>query len=132
MGLDMYLEGQKFLAYIEEPDKQPIEDGYKVKERILELGYWRKHPNLHGYIVETFADGVDECQAIDLTEKMLGQIIEAVKARELPTTTGFFFGESCGSPDEIQRDVEILEAARKWLSTKEDHIWKSVSYRASW
>jgi hypothetical protein len=23
-----------------------------------DLGYWRKHPNLHGYIINTFAEGV--------------------------------------------------------------------------
>jgi hypothetical protein len=31
-------------------------------DRDREVGYWRKHPDLHGYIVETFADGVDACQ----------------------------------------------------------------------
>ena len=130
MGLDMFLEGTKFLAYTESPDERPTEDGYHVKERILDLGYWRKHPDLHGYIVRTFADGVDACQIISLSVDDLAKIIEAVKARELPHTTGSFFGESRG--DEIQRDVEIFEAARAWLSREEDNICKSISYHASW
>lgn len=26
------------------------------------IGYWRKEPNLHGFIVENFADGNDDCR----------------------------------------------------------------------
>jgi len=59
MGLDMFLHGEKY--FWGHNGKRPKEDGFEVKEHILELGYWRKHPNLHGYIVQTFADGKDEC-----------------------------------------------------------------------
>ena len=47
MGLDMYLTGEKFLTR----QGTTTEDGYPVKERHLALGYWRKHPDLHGFIV---------------------------------------------------------------------------------
>jgi hypothetical protein len=56
MGLDMYLTGEKFLM-----TRNLEEDGFRLRSKTLELGYWRKHPNLHGYIVQTFADGTDEC-----------------------------------------------------------------------
>ena len=64
MGLDMYLEGRKSRY-----DKQETEDGFPLQTKVLELGYWRKHPNLHGYIVQEFADGVDECQRGDLPSR---------------------------------------------------------------
>src|ERR1022692_2449086 len=89
MGLDMYLTGEKFVM-----NASLQEDGFRLRSRILELGYWRKHPNLHGYIVQTFAGGKDECQDIYLGVAHIRTIIAAVKEQELHHTTGFFFGES--------------------------------------
>lgn len=66
MGLDMYLSGRKYLRY----GNDQIEDGFRVEEKIVRLGYWRKHPNLHGYIVKTFADDVDECQQFQNERKI--------------------------------------------------------------
>ena len=91
MGLDMYLNGERYFM-----DRPPRKAGkVTVKAEIYDLGYWRKYPNLHGYIVQTFADGIDECQEIALDEERLAQIIEAVRAKELPHTIGFFFGACC-------------------------------------
>jgi hypothetical protein len=125
MGLDMYLEGHRF-----DFDEKEQVDGFPVKQKVLELGYWRKHPNLHGYIVETFADGVDECQEIALGKEEIEKIMEAVKNRNLPMTTGFFFGESDGS--EAPGDLEILTRALRWLKDERRGLYKSVYYRASW
>jgi hypothetical protein len=61
MGLDMYLVGK-------------TSDGTNK-----ELGYWRKHPDLHGFIVNEFGGGIDECQQIDLNEECLKQILLAVE-----------------------------------------------------
>ena len=128
MGLDMYLNGERYFM-----GRPPREAGkITVKAEIYDLGYWRKHPNLHGYIVQTFADGVDECQEIALGEERLAQIIEAVRAKELPHTIGFFFGASEGTDDEAAEDIAILQSALAWLRVKEEGIWRSVSYRASW
>ncbi len=129
MGLDMYLSGDAFFTH-EHPNRRlkPFE-----KERdVYRLGYWRKHPNLHGFIVETFADGMDECQEIALTAERIRTIIAAVKHRELPETTGFFFGESDDTDDQIAYDIQIFEEALKWLETEEPEVWRSVIYRASW
>lgn len=72
MGLDMYLNGSKFLFndWSNEANNQK-EDGFRIKEKILQLGYWRKHPNLHGYLVREFMDGKDECQQIELDAEAL-------------------------------------------------------------
>ena len=133
MGLDMYLHGEKFfLPDWENPKNNRTEDGLKVASLEVELGYWRKHPNLHGYIVQTFANGVDECQKIYLTVEHLQNLIEATKTRKLPHTEGFFFGQSDLTDDEIADDVEQLERAIKWLEFKEPKVMRSVHYCASW
>jgi hypothetical protein len=130
MGLDMYLNGEKFLpTNWENPELNKTEDGFRLKEKILEIGYWRKHPNLHGYIVTKFADGDDNCRKIELNKKDLLDIIEAIRANLLPSTEGFFFGKSTG--DEKEEDIEILQKAVKWLD-EEDGSWRSVYYQASW
>lgn len=126
MGLDMYLEGHKFVCGNGQKDKS----GYPIKNIELQLGYWRKHPNLHGYIVNTFADGKDECQAIELGEEEINQIIEAITEDALPPTSGFFFGASDGS--EKKSDLAIFNAALEWLNEEEAGYWKHIEYRASW
>jgi hypothetical protein len=131
MGLDMYLHGEKFLYNLPgSGDEHPQEDGYEIRSKLLRLGYWRKHPNLHGYIVQNFAEGVDECQQIDLDETAIEKIIDAVARDDLPHTTGFFFGETDGS--EREETLRIFKAALEWLRTKEGVAFRSVFYRASW
>ncbi len=131
MGLDMYLRGEKFFwTDWDHPENNRMEDGLKVSSLEVDLGYWRKHPNLHGYIVKTFADGDDQCQRIPLDDKQLLQILEAVKADTLPHTEGFFFGVSNSS--DKGDSITQLEAAIKWLNTEEPRVMRSVYYQASW
>jgi hypothetical protein len=128
MGLDMYLTGEKFLMA-----RNLEEDGFRLRSKTLDLGYWRKHPNLHGYIVQTFAGGKDECQNIDLgVPDHIRTIIAAVKAQQLPHTTGFFFGVSDSSQKQFDQDIAIFERALAWVETDEPGILRSVRYRASW
>jgi hypothetical protein len=129
MGLDMYLTGEKFFTTTSS-DLQ--EEGFRLRTKTLELGYWRKHPNLHGYIVQTVAGGKDECQDIELGMEDICTIITAIKARKLPDTTGFFFGESDSSRERRAEDISIFEKALAWLETKEPGVFRSVIYRASW
>lgn len=132
MGLDMYLSGDKYLPTkfnVDEPDNI-YEDGFRVKSRRLELGYWRKHPNLHEFIVNTFADGVDKCQENTLTTPMIEEIIEAIKNQQLPDTKGFLFVHS--DDTETNQDLEIFTKALDWLNVEEVGVWRSVKYRASW
>lgn len=128
MGLDMYLTGCKYLSEIN--NKRPQEDGFPVEARHLALGYWHKHPDLHGFIVETFADGKDDCQDIDLDDGDVQQILDAVEADTLPHTQGFFFGTS--SPEDKQPTLDILHAALAWMKQEEKGVYRSLIYRASW
>lgn len=126
MGLDMYLVGRKYFF-----DRNTrIEDGLSVDEITVELGYWRKHPNLHGYIVNTFAGGHDKCQDISLDASDLKKILSASESDELPPTEGFFFGIS--QPEDKDQTREIMTKAIKWIETKEENCSRNVKYFASW
>ena len=128
MGLEMYLEGKK--VFWNHCDEQPQEDGFKVSYHVLQLGYWCKHPNLHGFIVENFAGGKDDCSPVELVEADIEEIIGAVERDALPHTTGFFFGKSDGT--EKEEDLKILRAALDWVRRKERCVSKYISYQASW
>lgn len=146
MGLDMYLHDHKsFYTGTSAAESIRKEDGLDIDSMTLDIGYWRKHPNLHGFIVQTFAEGVDECQDIALDEDALDQIITAVANGDLPHTEGFFFGSSEGDEAEKARDIAIFEKAKVWLlsapeTDREDpassapgaEFYRSVIYRASW
>lgn len=142
MGLDMYLYGDKSrFRHSAHPDKEmPSEDGFRVHSTTLSIGYWRKHPNLHGYIVQNFADGKDECQRIPLTADDLRKIRDAVFDDKLPDTSGFFFGQSARPGDDwydnqLQHDNKVLTDAINWLEAEqpEDEInYRQVYYEASW
>ena len=142
MGLDMNLFGDKSFFTLEPTHEV---DGFPVSSTILDLGYWRKHANLHGYIIEVFANGEDECQRIHLEPDDLNQIIEALENDAIynETTTGFFFGRSYfpGEKDEYgsyeeqkARDIDIFTRAKNWLTANSTGKgeFRSVYYQASW
>jgi hypothetical protein len=130
MGLDMYLEGHVALIGFDEKT-QVFEDGFRLTTKTYELAYWRKHPNLHGFIVQTFAEGKDDCEPIELDVEDLERVLVAVKADELPRTEGFFFGKS--RPEDREPTIAVLEKAIAWLCNRNpDGQCKFVVYRASW
>jgi len=48
----------------------------------------------------------------------------------MPQVHGFFFGESCNTNK--QNTEIVLQKALKWLKIKEEGVWRSVWYQASW
>ena len=84
MGLDQYA----YVGYAGQYDDYDKQDGefsggeWVTKgevSRPQELAYWRKHPDLHGYIVKTFAGGKDECQDIELGKDELEILLKAIE-----------------------------------------------------
>jgi len=152
MGLDMYLAGEDFIHYAPPEMPKPtvvcswLKENHKleIKKVEFDLGYWRKHPDLHGYIVEKFAEGVDECQEIWMNLERLNQLRDAIENDNLAHgTTGFFFGASpakdSASLDELiwyreqkEEDLKIIDRAIEYLKEEPEGIWRSVTYRASW
>jgi hypothetical protein len=110
MGLDMY-------AYTT-PNHPPRDVDFEVAEA-SEIHYWRKHPDLHGWMRALYYEkgGTAEhfnCVNVGLTLADLDRLETAIRARDLPTTEGFFFGESDGS--EIEDDLRFVAAAREALA----------------
>jgi hypothetical protein len=141
MGLDMYLTGVKHpFRNFADPDKNKKMDGFDIDAVHLRLGYWRKHANLHGYIVQNFAEGEDNCESIPLGRDDLIEIIRAVEAGALLDTDGFFFGyEGYDPAAEKDEDIVILKSALKWLddAPKDNEgltmpEFRTIEYQASW
>jgi hypothetical protein len=116
MGLDMYAYKTKF-----KPSKEvDFQDELQEAEAQLEdLHYWRKHPNLHGWMEDLYNEkgGEDEfnCRPVQLTKEDLQRLASALLETEpdLPETDGFFFGQSEGSEEEVQDDLEFVKKANQ-------------------
>ena len=146
MGLDMYLRGEQYNSPYHEELPQPKLDGkYAISDYKVDLGYWRKHADLHGYIVDKFAEGKDDCQQINLTQKNLEDIIDAIRNDNLKLDhSGFFFGNSTefGYYDEKEKNYAIscfekaIEFLKEGFEMKEKYDLyvepRGVYYRASW
>ena len=108
MGLDQYAQARRGAA-------QQDEDGYIYYEDSMELAYWRKHPNLQGYMQQLWHekgnDGEFNCVDLELTLKDLDALEDALDSKELPQTSGFFFGSNSDDHYEEQ-DREFIAQAR--------------------
>jgi len=145
MGLDMYLRGDKYIARFDNSQrdkdgnaleiKRPVIDGFEVTSYNLDLGYWRKFAPLHQYIVKVFADGVDECQPIELSADDCRRTADALRKSGLPDNEdchGFFFGSSEFWDDymvEAEEHAQVFDNAAAWI---ESNSWNTVIYQASW
>lgn len=115
------------------------EEGHNTKISVRkEVGYWRKFNALHAWFVDTFQDGVDECQTSlvdteelkDLFDKLL-KINKKNAKNILPTQGGCFFGGT--EYDEyFWQDVEELQKFLISLFEENDFKETTLIYRASW
>jgi hypothetical protein len=109
-----------------------------------EIAYWRKHPNLHGWMEQLWRNKKYTVQPqdaskfigpesdnfngieLELTWEDLDALEEDIKNARLPATRGFFFGD--GS-DEYYRDQDLkfIKEARAEIFTG-----LKVFYNSSW
>jgi len=81
----------------------------------MELAYWRKHPNLQGWMEDLYHEkgGEEEfnCVDLELTLEDLDALEESLDEEALPETAGFFFG---GNADDhyAEADREFIREAR--------------------
>lgn len=109
MGLDMY-------AYCTE-HSIPSTD-FNHPEDAAEFAYWRKHPNLHGWMEKLYRakGGAAEsfnCTPVKLEAADLDALEQAVRSGTLPFTEGFFFGLSV--PEDAADDLAFIAKAREQL-----------------
>ena len=135
MGLDQYATVKTGRTHID-PETQ------KRVEETEELAYWRKHPNLQGFMEDLWETkgrpnankSSDEnpfgsefnCVDLELTIEDIDALEISVKGEELPETGGFFFGD-CSDEHYKAEDLEFCENARKALADG-----KTVVYSSWW
>ena len=96
-----------------------------------EIAYWRKHPNLHGWMerlaksknlqYDSF-NGVE----LELTWADIDALEHAVTHKQLPATSGFFFGRDADE-EYYQDDLAFIKTARTEL-----FLGLKVFYNSSW
>jgi hypothetical protein len=121
MGLDMY-------AYVASKAGSRW-DTAESEQR--ELAYWRKHPNLHGWMEELYRARGGDAEMfngveVELTWEDLDALEEDIRNSRLPATSGFFFGTPS---DEyyLKDDLEFIKKARAEIFTG-----LKVFYNSSW
>ena len=142
MGLDQYAyvaarAGQQD-EYWQGAEHDPVLNE-SVNHRVTkprEIAYWRKHPNLQGWmrrLWETKGQPGDSGQSfngdeLELTWEDIDQLEHDIKSGAMASleTTGFFFGEHA---DDIYRDAD-LEFVRK--ARAELFLGLRVFYNSSW
>jgi hypothetical protein len=151
MGLDMYLHAKRYLWGWEEDSEDvkviarevqkvaKIPDGFEVKEIVIKAGYWRKANQIHRWFVQNVQDGKDDCgdyyvsrqNLIDLRE-LCQKILENkdLATTELPTESGFFFGNTEYDDWYYQDLTETIEIVDRAL-TLDQHQW-DFEYHSSW
>ena len=123
MGLDMYLFKRN-----------------KKTDELTEIGYWRKHNALHGFM-NTFTDhDIENLEKVSLTKDNLQEILELSEAiirkdldpeYSMPVFEGFFYGSY--EYDEwyfhrTQDTIEIMKNALRDTNFDEDEVY----YQAWW
>lgn len=124
MGLDMYANRVKKGLITEAVDFNIAEN----EETEQNIHYWRKHPNLHGWMESLYRKkgGQDEnfnCVNVQLTEEDLVKLEKDIKEGNLPKTSGFFFGESDGT--EIEDDLSFIRKAKMAIKDGYDVYYTS-------
>ena len=136
MGLDMYAyvaakAGQQNEFY--EGAEWDEDTGNMVNPAVnkpRELAYWRKHPNLHGWMDRLYRErggkGDFNGDELELTAEDLDQLEYDVLNNRLPPTSGFFFGD--GADDYYKKDdLKFIQEARA-----EMFLGLKVFYNSSW
>jgi hypothetical protein len=131
MGLDMYAyvgTAGQLKEHWEQYGEEIAEDKKVSKPR--EIAYWRKHPNLHGWMRRLWEsqgnEGDFNGDELELTWADLDDLELAITHGQLPGTSGFFFGEDSDSHYRAQ-DLEFIRNARAEL-----FMGLKVFYNSSW
>ena len=142
MGLDMYAyaaakSGQQDEYYDSaEFNKETGQYENAKVSKPIEIAYWRKHPNLHGWFEQlwrekgcprsegqdTMFNGVE----LELDWTDIDNLELAIKEGTLPTTSGFFFGDPSDNYY-YEEDLKFVKEARSQL-----FLGLRVFYNSSW
>jgi hypothetical protein len=148
MGLDMYLEAEKYLADYNETQKEqgkrfsqdfPELGGSPIKELTAVIGYWRKMNPIHNWFVKNVQEGKDDCDRYYISQSQLKNLrdacYEVLKSsheadHKLSATNDLFLGNNEYTEqyyEELERTLKIIETALNAMSKG----W-SICYWSSW
>ena len=134
---DEWYEGAEF-------DEDSREFVNRSMTKPLELAYWRKHPNLQGWMEELWVakgkpmtDGSEPPEVtnwgvgfngveLELTMEDIDSLEHDILNNNLPSTTGFFFGDN-GDEYYREQDLKFVREARANL-----FLGLKVFYNSSW
>jgi hypothetical protein len=95
----------------------------------IELAYWRKHPNLQGWMENLWDSkgrpnenedsnnsGMSDfnCVPVELTLEDLESLERDIQNNHMPQTVGFFFGSN-SDDDYKEKDLEFIQMAKDAL-----------------
>ena len=134
MGLDQFAYRVKS-GFIQKPvDFETSVYDEKTEEytdavETVELKYWRKHPNLQGWMEYLYYSKGGEAKEfnsvnVQLTWKDLVELEHAIKNNMLPETKGFFFGND-SSKEYKDEDLHFIEDALEAIKDGDDVYYSS-------
>lgn len=127
MGLDQYayarkgepqLETQTYTCEDLEGNEFERTETQEIWTDQIELAYWRKHPNLQGWMKQLWCskggEGDFNCVDVELTAADLEKLEQDIDYGDLPETEGFFFGNPS---DDLYKegDLEFIRTAREHM-----------------
>lgn len=136
MGLDQFAYRVKkgFIKHPVDFETEEYNEETKQHEKLVdkkELHYWRKHPNLQGWMENLYyeKDGESDefnCVNVQLTWEDLERLEDDIKNNKLPDTCGFFFGDDSDEyykKDDLKFIEEALLAIRKGYDVYYSSWW---------
>ena len=128
MGLDQYAFARKGepVEATEDYTYEDFEGNRHVEQRTYvsyeeehEIAYWRKHPNLQGWMENLWRakgnSGEFNCVDVELNAANLDELEYDIRFNQLPDTQGFFFGKN-SDVEYKEADEEFIREARQYLS----------------
>jgi len=111
MGLDQFANARK--------GKPRKKNGVLTYPQNRELASWRKHPNLQGWMEDLYRSkgGTEDfnCVEVELSLEDLDNLEAAINGKNLPETSGFFFGEDADDHYK-ETDLQFIKDAKEAIS----------------
>ena len=137
MGLDMYAYAAQKGQHDQYWENYDFEKDASSVAKPREVAYWRKHPNLHGWMEQLWrykmqAENRDPDQhtfngiELELDWQDIDELEQDVVNNNLPQTNGFFFGNDADEHYK-ETDLEFVKRARAEL-----FLGLKVFYNSSW
>lgn len=141
MGLDQYAYVASKVGARDEYYEEKYDRGNSnanQNDYMTELAYWRKHPNLQGWmerlwnekgcpgVEQGFNDVMFNGIELELTFDDIVRLENDIKNNNLPATSGFFYGNDADDYYKNQ-DLEFVYEAKSRL-----FLGQKVFYNSSW